>query len=85
MAAIAADAFVVIDIRFFVDKAYRFHRAAFDAGAAGDAPLPDDSGPDGIGIFKVWLQKLLMPGHRFQTEVAGGNLGPFEIRYFDFG
>ena len=85
MAAIAADALVVIDKRLFADKADGFHWAAFDAGAAGNAPIPDDFGSDGIRIFKERLQKLLMPWHRVQTEISGCNLGLLKIRYFHLG
>ena len=75
MTAIAADAFVVVDKRLFADKADGFHRAAFNARAAGDATLPDDFGPDGIGIFEIRLQKSLVPWHRVQSKISGRDLG----------
>ena len=64
MAAVTADAFVVINESALFNEANRFHRAAFNACATSDASVPNHFGSDGKCIFKHRLKNLLIPWHR---------------------
>jgi hypothetical protein len=63
MAAIAPNAFVIVDEGSFFDKADSFHRTTFDTRPTPNASIPNHPGPDRERVFKHRFKQPLIPRH----------------------